>query len=230
LLNRLYDRYLLPYLVDIATGFAPLERQRKNIVPKARGRVLEIGFGTGRNLPFYEPSRVTEIVGLEPAEPMRRLARKRIAKLGIEVRLLDAFAENIPYEDGSFDTVVMTFTLCSVLDPSAALLEMRRVLGQDGRLLFCEHGRSPHRSVNRWQKRLTPVWKKVAGGCHLDRDVGRLLEEAGFECLELERFYASPLRVWTWITRGEAVPSLRSFNPRPDPRAFCAGKGKSGGM
>jgi len=206
LLQRLYDWYLLPYLIDIAAGVAPLERQRKDIVPKARGRVLEIGFGTGRNLPFYEPSGVTEVVGLEPSEPMRHIARKRIAGSGLEVRLVDGCAEDIPFEDGSFDTVVMTFTLCSVSAPPAAFLEVKRVLRRDGRLIFCEHGRSPHRSVGRWQKRLTPVWKRVAGGCHLDRDVSRLLEAAGFECLELERFYASPFRLWTWITRGEAVP------------------------
>jgi len=206
LIGRFYERYLLPHLIDISAGVAPLERQRKAVVPAARGRVLEIGFGTGRNLPFYDASRVTEIIGLEPSEPMRRIGRRRIRDSGLDISLVDAVAEDMPFESGSFDTVLSTFTLCSVSDPLEALREMGRVLAPKGRLLFCEHGRSPHGSVSRWQDLLTPWWKRVSGGCHLDRDVVDLLQVAGFECLALERFYATKLRPWTWITRGVAVP------------------------
>jgi ubiquinone/menaquinone biosynthesis C-methylase UbiE len=205
-MRRLYERYLLPYLIDMAAGVKPLQRQRRTLVPKARGRVLEVGFGTGRNLPFYDASRVTEIVGLEPSEPMRRIGMGRLKGSALEITLVDGAAENMPFADASFDTVLLTFTLCSVSDPLTALGEMRRVIAPGGRLLFCEHGRSPHGSVSRWQDRLTPWWKKISGSCHLDRDVVELLERAGFECPVLDRFYASRLRPWTWITRGEAVP------------------------
>jgi len=204
-IRDLYDRYLLPYFIDMAAGVMPLERQRKIVVPAARGRVLEIGFGTGLNLPFYDISRVTEIIGIEPSEPMRRLARKRLGRSALPVTLVDAGAEDMPFENGSFDTVLLTFTLCSVSEPLEALREMGRVLAPNGRLLFCEHSRSPHDSVSRWQDLLTPWWKRVSGGCHLDRDVVDLLQLAGFDCPVLERFYATKLRPWTWITRGEAV-------------------------
>lgn len=206
MIRDLYDRYLLPYFIDMAAGVTPLKRQRKAVVPEARGRVLEIGFGTGLNLPFYDASKVTEIIGLEPSEPMRRIGLRRILDAGLDISLVDAVAEDMPFESGTFDTVLLTFTLCSVTDPLLALLEMRRVLAPGGRLLFCEHSRSPHGSVSRWQDFLTPWWKRVSGGCHLDRDVVNLLRFAGFECPVLERFYATKLRPWTWITRGEAVP------------------------
>jgi ubiquinone/menaquinone biosynthesis C-methylase UbiE len=209
-IRDLYDRYLLPHFIDMAAGVKPLERQRQVVVPKAGGRVLEIGFGSGRNLPFYDASRVTEIVGLEPSEAMRRIGWRRIQNSGLHITLIDAVAEDMPFESGSFDTVLLTFTLCSVSDPLEALREMGRVLGPGGRLLFCEHSRSPHGSVSRWQDLLTPWWKRVSGGCHLDRDVVDLLQVAGFDCPVLERFYATRFRPWTWITRGEAAPKRRN--------------------
>ncbi len=206
MIRDLYERYMLPYFIDMAAGVPVLARQREIIVPKARGRVLEVGFGSGRNLPFYDASKVTEVIGLEPSEPMRRIGRRRILESGLDVSLVDAVAETMPFKSRSFDTVLLTFTLCSVSDPLEALREMRRVLTPGGRLLFCEHGRSPHGSISRWQDLLTPWWKRVSGGCHLDRDVVELIGRAGFECPVLDRFYASRLRPWTWITRGEAVP------------------------
>lgn len=206
MIRDLYNRYLLPHFIDMAAGVAPLERQRKVVVPKARGRVLEVGFGTGRNLPFYDASRVTKIVGLEPSEAMRRIGRRRIRESGLEITLVDAVAEEMPFENGSFDTVLLTFTLCSVEEPLMALREIRRVIRPDGRLLFCEHGRSPNVFVSQWQDLLTPWWKRVSGGCHLNRDVVKLLQTVGFECPVLDRFYATKLRPWTWITRGEAIP------------------------
>lgn len=216
-MGKLYDRYLLPHLIDMAAGAATLKRQRMAVVPRAGGRVLEIGFGSGRNLPFYDASRVSEIVGLEPSEPMRRIAEKRLQGGRLRVSLAASVAEMMPFEDASFDTVLLTFTLCSVSDPLQALREMRRVLAADGRLLFCEHGKSPHGSIGRWQKRLTPWWKKVSGGCHLDRNVEKLLEKAGFRCIAVERFYASSLRPWTWIVRGEAVPAKAPADRSPEP-------------
>ena len=174
-----YDRTLLPHLLDFACGMRPIRLQREKIVPLAWGRVLEVGIGTGLNMPFYDPARVRYIVGVDPALQMHRLAAKRIARAGLDVELVGVAAETIPLEDASIDTVVVTYTLCTIPDPVTALKEMRRVLVPGGSLLFCEHGRAPDENVRRWQTRLQPHWQKIAGGCQLDRDVApALLDEA----------------------------------------------------
>ena len=203
---NLYDKYLLPYLIDLACGIKPVQRQRAKVVPRASGKVLEIGIGTGRNLPFYDKSRLTELTGLDPAEQMNRLAQKRMRKAGINVRLLTLSAEEIPEANASFDTLLMTFTLCSIPDPVKALKEMRRVLKPDGQLLFCEHGAAPDASVRRWQDRLTPLWKPLAGGCHLNRDIPALLKEGGFKVDELETMYLPGPRPLTFNYWGTALP------------------------
>jgi ubiquinone/menaquinone biosynthesis C-methylase UbiE len=200
-----YDRHLLPHLVDFACGVKPVSRQRELIVPLARGRVLEVGIGTGLNMPFYDKSRVRYIIGVDPALQMHRLAAKRVARAGLDVELVGVTAETIPLEDASIDTVVSTYTLCTIPDAVAALREIRRVLAPGGRLLFCEHGRAPDENVRRWQTRLTPHWQKVAGGCHLDRDMPALLAEAGFRCNRLETRYLPGPRILTFTYWGEAV-------------------------
>ena len=202
---NLYDRYLLPYLLDVACGIKPVQRQRAKIVPRATGRVLEIGIGTGRNLPFYDKTKLTELSGLDPAEQMHRLSRKRMRQAGLKVRMLNLSAEEIPEADATFDTLVMTFTLCSIPDPVKALKEMRRVLKPEGRLLFCEHGAAPDASVRRWQDRLTPLWKPLAGGCHLNRDIPALLKEGGFEIEDLETLYLPGPKPLTFNYWGSAV-------------------------
>lgn len=200
-----YDRYVLPYLIDVACGIEPVQRQRAKIVPRATGRVLEIGIGTGRNLPFYDKSKLDELCGLDPAEQMHRLARKRMQASGINVRLLALSAEEIPEPAASFDTLVMTFTLCSIPDPVKAVKEMKRVLKPEGRLLFCEHGVAPDCSVQKWQHQLTPVWKRLAGGCHLDRDIPALLREGGFRIAQLETLYLPGPRPLTFNYWGMAL-------------------------
>ncbi|MBM3386860.1 MAG: class I SAM-dependent methyltransferase, partial [Betaproteobacteria bacterium] len=138
-----YDRHILPWLIDVACGLPSVQDRRRGLVPQARGRVLEIGMGTGRNLPFYDRSRLTQLVGVDPALQMHRLAQRRSARLGIAVELVGLSAERLPLPDDSFDTVVCTYTLCSIPDPLAALAEVRRVLKPGGQFLFCEHGRAP---------------------------------------------------------------------------------------
>jgi ubiquinone/menaquinone biosynthesis C-methylase UbiE len=204
-----YDRYLLPYVIDLACGIRPVQRQRAKVVPQAAGRVLEIGIGTGRNLPFYDKSRLTELSGLDPADQMHRLARKRMQSAGLNVRLLTLSAEEIPMPDASFDSLVMTFTLCSIPDPVRAVREMRRVLKPTGQLLFCEHGRAPDESVRKWQDRLTPLWKPLAGGCHLNRDIPALLREGGFEVPDLQTMYLPGPRPLTFNYWGAALPADR---------------------
>ena len=170
-----YDRHILPHALDIACGLPMVSRQRQLVVPLAQGRVLEVGIGTGLNMPWYDKTRVTKITGLDPALELHPLARERIAQAGLDVALVGLSAEQIPLPDASFDTVLITYTLCTMPDPPAALREMRRVLAPGGRLLFCEHGRAPDESVRRWQDRLQPLWGKLAGGCHLGRDIPALL-------------------------------------------------------
>lgn len=199
-----YDRHVLPYVLDFACSIRPIRFQRQKVVPLATGRVLEVGIGTGLNMPHYVKANVGKIVGLDPAMQMHRLARKRIKLAGLDVELMGISAEKIPRADASFDSVVLTYTLCSIVDPVAALQEMRRVLAPGGRLIFCEHGRAPDESVRRWQARLQPHWKKVAGGCHLDRDVPALLNAAGFECGNIQTMYLPGPRPLTFNYWGVA--------------------------
>jgi ubiquinone/menaquinone biosynthesis C-methylase UbiE len=200
-----YERHVLPSLIDLACGVGPVTRQRAKVVPLAQGRVLEIGIGTGLNLPHYDAARVEKVVGLDPGMEMHRLARKRLAATGLQVELVGLSAERIPYDDGSFDCVLVTFSLCTIPDAVAALREMRRVLKPGGRLVFCEHGRAPDASVARWQDRLTPLWSRLAGGCHLNRDIPALLAEAGFRCEDLQQMYLPGPRPLTYNYWGTAV-------------------------
>ena len=166
-----YSRHILPVLLDAAMDNKPITYQRKKVVPKAEGRVLEVGFGTGLNLAFYDPAKVTHLWALEPAAEVRARAAKRLAANTIPIEFLDLPGEQIPLEDNAADTVLITYTMCSIPDVAAALGQMRRVLKPGGRMLFCEHGKAPDASVERWQHRIEPVWKKIAGGCHLARPI-----------------------------------------------------------
>lgn len=176
----LYQRYLLPRLTHCVCASPVIEHQRRLVVPQARGQVLEIGFGSGLNLPHYRPEQVERLWALEPSAEMRALAAPRIAASGMAVQLLDLPGEAIPLPDHSIDCVVMTYTLCTIPDASAALAQMRRVLRPDGQLLFCEHGAAPDAGVRRWQDRLDGLWGRWAGGCHLNREMLPLIESAGF--------------------------------------------------
>ena len=199
-----YDRHLLPYLLDLACGVKPIRRQRQKVIPLAQGRVLEVGMGTGLNLPFYDRTRVKTIVGVDPGLTMHRLALQRSKAAGIAVELVGISAEKLPIADASFETVVSTYTLCTIPDPVAALREMRCVLAPGGKLLFSEHGRAPDAGVLRWQTRLQPYWSKMAGGCMLDRDIPALLAEAGFKPDVQSRYLPGP-KILSFHYWGEAV-------------------------
>lgn len=199
-----YGRFVLPCVVDLACGVRPVRRQRQKVVPLARGRVLEVGIGTGRNLEHYDKAAIEQLVGLDPALEMHRLARRRERKAGLSVELVGLSAEAIPFSDGSFDTVLVTYTLCSIPDPASALREMRRVLRPSGRLVFCEHGRAPDESVRRWQERLTPLWSRLAGGCRLDLDIPGLLRGAGFQSGDMQAMYLPGPRALTYNYWGTA--------------------------
>ncbi|HSW34249.1 MAG TPA: class I SAM-dependent methyltransferase [Steroidobacteraceae bacterium] len=196
---------MLPWLVDVACSIRPVSRQRQKVVPLAQGRVLEVGIGTGLNLEHYDKSRIEQIVGLDPGLEMHPQARRRSQRAGIEVELVGLSAERIPHDDETFDTVLVTYTLCTIDDPVSALKEMRRVLKPGGRLIFCEHGLAPDAAVRRWQGRLTPLWATLAGGCHLDRDIPRLLKEAGFGSEDMQAMYLPGPRALTYNYWGTAV-------------------------
>lgn len=199
-----YERRVLPYLLDLACGLPIVSRQRDRVVPQATGRVLEIGIGTGLNLEHYDRGKVDGIVGIDPSVAMHRLARNRARRAGLAVELVPLSAETIPFAEASFDTVLVTYSLCTIPNPVAALQEMRRVLKPGGKLIFSEHGLAPEPSVQRWQHRLTPMWSKVAGGCHLDRDIPALLKQAGFRAPDLQRGYLPGPRPFTYHYWGTA--------------------------
>lgn len=193
-----YDRFLLPRLIDCACGIRLIGQQRALLVPGAEGRVLEVGVGSGLNFPWYDRQRVEELFALEPSAELRRMASAAADDASLSVSFLDASAEAIPVESDSVDTVVMTYTLCSIANPEQGLAEIRRVLKPNGRLLFAEHGRAPERSVQRWQDRLTPLWKRLAGGCHLNRDIPGLVAAAGFDVQTLDARYLSRLKAFAF--------------------------------
>ncbi len=188
-----YDKNILPFLIDKACGIGSIMAQRQKVVPQARGEVLEIGIGSGLNLPFYDSAKVSKVWGLEPSAEMREKAAKIAAKAAVPVSFLDLPGEEIPLEDQSIDTVLVTYTLCTIPEVAAALSQMRRVLRPNGKLIFCEHGQAPDAGVRRWQDRLNPVWGKFSGGCHLNRPIDALIKQAGFEIEALDTGYiASP--------------------------------------
>lgn len=203
----LYERLVVPRLIDCACGQREVEAKRAAVVPLAAGEVLEIGIGSGHNLPFYDPAAVTRLTAVEPSAELRRMVAARAVRFPeLSLRLLADAAERLPFEAACFDTVVCTFTLCSVQSPVEVLSEIRRVLKPGGRLLYAEHGLSPDDRVADWQRRIEPLWKRLAGGCHLSRAVTAAIEDAGFGIARAERGYLPKApRVLGWNEWGVAT-------------------------
>jgi len=201
-----YNRFILPHVIELAMrqkNFAPF---RERVVGAARGRVLEIGIGSGLNLASYH-SGVEKVYGVDPSTELLAKASNRLNSARIPVKLVEGSAEKLPFEDRSFDTVVMTFTLCSIPDAALAVLEMRRVLRPEGKLLFVEHGQAPDPAVVRWQDWLTPAWKRLGGGCHLNRKIDDLIKVGGFRIEQLSTdCLKSALRPFSFIYEGSARP------------------------
>lgn len=200
-----YEQRILPHVTDLACSTKPCRKQREKIVPLAEGDVLEIGIGSGLNLPFYDQRKVSKLWGLEPSEGMRKLAAKNLEGLSLDLEFIDLPGEEIPLESNSVDTVVVTFTLCTIPDTASALEGMRRVLKPGGRLLFCEHGTAPDEGVRRWQNRVNAGWCKISGGCNMNRDIPTLITAGGFDILNDERMYIPGLRILSYNYWGSAV-------------------------
>jgi ubiquinone/menaquinone biosynthesis C-methylase UbiE len=199
-----YAKFVLPRLIDLAMRNSDIARLRAESLPKARADVLEIGIGSGLNLPFYS-SQVRRVYGVDPSLELRHMAAQRASAVPFEVTFLPQSAEEpLPLGDSSVDTIVMTWSLCSIPNPGSALQQMRRVLRTDGRMIFIEHGRSPDDRVMLWQDRITPLWKRIGGGCHLNRKIDELIRAAGFQITELRTFYLPGPRLMTYTYQGVA--------------------------
>ena len=185
----LYDKYVLPKFLNCACGSNPVARQRQKVVPLVEGKVLEIGIGSGLNLPFYDKSKIDELWGLDPSEELSDMAKKVADSENIEVNFISSGAEEIPLPDKYFDSVLITYTMCTIPEVSRANREIKRVLKTGGKLIFCEHGEAPDENIRKWQKRINPFWGKLAGGCNIDRKIPTLIQNSGFEIVELEEMY-----------------------------------------
>lgn len=189
MLGRLYDAYVMPRLIRCACSMGQVMKRRSFVVPLAHGDVFELGCGGGINQQFYDVDAVRSYAGIDPHDGLLDAARAAAQAKGWPADIRQGVGEDIPFPDCSFDSVVCTFTLCSVQDPPKVLSEMRRILRPRGKVLFLEHGRAPDANVAKWQDRIEPVWKPLAGGCHLTRPIGSAFRGAGFEVEPLGQGY-----------------------------------------
>ena len=185
----LYYNYILPKVIDWACKQKPSMRQREKVIPLAHGEVLEIGIGSGLNLPVYDKQRVKHLTAIDPSREVWNRNVVDTQKLPFEFDFIEAFAEDIPVGSHSFDSVVVTYTLCTIPQINKAFEEIKRVLKSNGKLIFCEHGKAPDKIVQRWQNFANPLWKKLGGGCNLNRDIALMIEENGFKTNDIETMY-----------------------------------------
>ena len=185
----LYEKYVLPKFLNCACGSKPVSYQRKKVVPLAEGKVLEIGIGSGLNLPFYDKAKIDEIWGLDPSEELSEMAKQVADEESMEVKFISSGAEDIPLPDNYFDCVLVTYTMCTIPEVQRANQEIRRVLKEDGKMIFCEHGEAPDQNIRMWQNRINPFWGKLAGGCNINRKIPSLIQDSGFDIIEMEEMY-----------------------------------------
>ena len=184
-----YNKYILPKFLNCACGSKPINFQREKIVPLAEGIVLDIGIGSGLNIPFYNKSKIEYLYGLDPSDELLKIAKTIAKKNEFEIEFLQCGAEAIPLPDQSIDTVLITYTMCTIPDIKLSNSEIMRVLKSEGQLLFCEHGLAPDKNIAKWQRRINPIWSKIAGGCNLNRDIPKLITSSGFKISNMEEMY-----------------------------------------
>jgi ubiquinone/menaquinone biosynthesis C-methylase UbiE len=184
-----YDKYILPKVLNCTCGSKPFNYQRDKIVPLADGIVLDIGIGSGLNIPFYNKTKIEYLYGLDPSKELLNIAKSSAKEEQFEIEFLECGAEDIPLPDKTIDTVLITYTMCTIPDVTLSNSEIMRVLKDDGKLLFCEHGLAPDRRVSKWQNRINPLWNKIAGGCNLNRNIPELITSSGFRISNMEEMY-----------------------------------------
>ena len=201
-----YAKHILPRCLDAACGIGPISKQREKVVPHAEGVVLEIGIGSGQNLPFYNRDKVSKIIGVDPDEYIWKRSAKRRADCEIEVERIGLSGEDIPLDKNIADTVVVTYSLCTIPDAVKAHREMTRILKPGGKILFTEHGKAPDEAIHKWQRRIDPLWGKIAGGCRSGRDIPELFRQAGLKFDTLEEMYIPGPKVLGYNYWGAARP------------------------
>jgi ubiquinone/menaquinone biosynthesis C-methylase UbiE len=184
-----YNKYILPKILNCACASKPINYQRDKIVPLAEGVVLDVGIGSGLNIPFYNKTKIKQLYGLDPSKELLDIAKSVAYEENLEIEFLECGAESIPLPDKSIDTVLITYTMCTIPDVALSNSEIIRVLKDDGKLLFCEHGLAPDKNIAKWQKRINPLWSKIAGGCNLNRDIPNLISSSGFKISNMEEMY-----------------------------------------
>jgi len=199
-----YNQYVLPCCLDLACGTKPIRKQREKVVPLAKGLVLEIGIGSGQNLPHYNPDNVSKIIGVDPDEHIWKRSTKRRAACPIEIERIGLSGEDIPLDDNLADTVLVTYSLCTIPDPVKALGEMKRILKPGGQILFSEHGRAPDAKVAKWQDRIDPICGKIFGACHSGRDIPEIFKQADLKIDNLEEMYIPGPKVLSYNYWGAA--------------------------
>ena len=202
---NLYNKYILPSLIISGCNKKPQMKQREKIIPNAKGKVLEVGIGSGLNLSFYDPDKVTELVGIDPSLELWE-KRQPVKDLGFHYEFIKGVAEDMPFGKDNFDTIVITYTLCSIPDFQSALESLRKVLKPNGKFLFCEHGKAPDKSVLLTQNAINPIWKLIGGGCNINRDIPSIINGNGFKILTLETMYVPGWKPVSFNFWGEAKP------------------------
>ena len=185
----LYNKYVLPKLIVSACKQKPNRRQREKVIPLATGNVLEIGIGSGLNLPYYDDKKVNHLMAIDPSLDVWNKNEFDPKDIPFDFEFIQASAEDIPFDNNSFDTIVTTYTLCSIKDTNKAFEEIRRILKPNGKLVFCEHGKAPDKAIVRWQNIINPIWKPFAGGCNLNRDIPLIIENNGLKINKMETMY-----------------------------------------
>jgi len=206
-LQKLYDKYVCPHLIDFFMQTKAFMKQREKIIPFASGRVLEIGIGSGLNFQFYDKTKVNEVFAVEPDEVLYRKAKESASKNNLKLNIKQITAEELPFDDNSFDTVISTYTMCSISGLNSAMKEINRVMKPDSLLLFSEHGKSPDKNILNWQKRLNGIQKRIAGGCHLDIDIPNEIKKADFKIEAIRSMYVPGPKFLNYHYWGQATPS-----------------------
>jgi ubiquinone/menaquinone biosynthesis C-methylase UbiE len=184
-----YEKFFLPKVCDKCCSTKPINYQRNKVVPLAKGIVLEIGIGSGLNIPFYNKNNIEKIIGLDPSEELNFLANKVAKKNNIEIDFIISGAEDIALPDNSIDTILITYTLCTIPDLGNSMAEMKRVLKSDGKFIFCEHGIAPDQNIVKWQTRINPIWKALMGGCNINRNIPKIISDGGFDITNISEMY-----------------------------------------